>query len=330
MKNKKEKYICKDILWLRSGIAPCLLFIFTILGSFYVQAQQDPQYTQYMYNTQVVNPAYIGTKEALNFGLLYRTQWLGFDGAPKTGTFSASAPIGAEGNMGLGASIIREELGPSTETSFSVDYSYAIPTSDKAQVSFGIKGGVDLLDVDFSKLDLFDPTDPRFLNNIDNRFQPRIGAGVYYYSDKFYAGLSVPNVLTTKHFDASSIDNTTIQPIAAERLHYYFISGYVFNLSDNLKFKPATLVKLVSGSPLQVDASANFLLYEKFTLGASYRWSAAVSALVGFHASNSIFIGFGYDYETTDIQSFNDGTYELFLTFDISSRPRRQLSPRFF
>ncbi len=301
------------------------------LGGFSAKAQQDPQYTQYMYNTQVVNPAYAGSRDVLSFGLLYRTQWVGFEGAPKTATFTANSPIGALQNMGLGLSIVRDEIGPAVETNVIVDYSYSINTSDSAELSFGLKAGIDLLDIDFNKLNIFDSGDV-FENNIDNKLQPQIGAGIYYNTSKFYAGLSVPNFLTTSHYDESTLDDVNFDgDIApAERLHYFLIAGYVFDLSDNLKFKPATLIKAVSGSPLQWDVSGNFLINEKFTVGAAYRWSAAMSAMVGFQASDQIFIGFGYDYQTTDIESYSDGSYELMLRFDVFNKPERVLTPRFF
>ena len=148
-------------------------------------------------------------------------------------------------------------------------------------------------------------------------------------------GLSVPNFLTSKHFDNSTIDDINAGDFngsvsAAERLHYFLIAGYVFDLSENLKFKPATLVKAVSGSPLQWDVSANFLLYDKLTLGAAYRWSAAMSAMVGFQVSEEIFIGFGYDYQTTDIEAYSDGSYEVMIRFDLFNKPERVLTPRFF
>ena len=305
------------------------IILLILLGIFSASAQQDPQYTQYMYNTQVVNPAYAGSRDVLSFGLLYRTQWVGFDGAPKTVTFTGDTPIGSLDNMGLGLSIVRDEIGPAIESNINIDYSYTINTSDNAELSFGMKAGIGLLDVDFTKLNIFDPGDV-FEDNIDNKLQPQIGAGVYYNTEKFYAGLSVPNFLTTKHFDASSITNPNVETLAAERLHYFLITGYVFDLSDNLKFKPATLAKVVSGSPLQVDVSANFLLYEKVTLGVAYRWSASLSALVGFQATDEIFIGFGYDYESTDIEDYSDGSYEIMLRFDIFDNPVRMVSPRFF
>lgn len=308
-----------------------IIFLMLFGGIFSSNAQQDPQYTQYMYNTQVVNPAYAGSRDALSFGLLYRTQWVGFEGAPKTGTFTVNSPIGVFDNMGLGLSIVRDEIGPAIESNVNIDYSYTISTSANSELSFGLKAGVDLLDVDFTKLNIFNEGDV-FENNIDNKLQPQIGAGIYFNTEKFYAGLSVPNFLTTKHFDESTLEqidfNGDVNP--AERLHYFLIAGYVFDLNENLKFKPATLVKAVSGAPLQWDISANFLINEKFTLGAAYRWSAAFSGLVGFQASDAIFIGFGYDYQTTDIEQYSDGSYEIMLRFDLFKKPERVLTPRFF
>lgn len=307
------------------------IIVLILLGSFSSNAQQDPQYTQYMYNTQIVNPAYAGSRDVLSFGLLLRSQWVGLEGAPKTGTFTVNSPIGVLDNMGLGLSIVRDEIGPAVESNVAIDYSYTINTSETAELSFGLKAGLDLLDVNFNKLSIFDQGD-LFESNIDNKLQPQIGAGVYYNTDRFYAGLSVPNFLTTNHFDESTLENFNFDDdvAPAERLHYFLIAGYVFDINENLKFKPATLIKAVSGSPLQWDASANFLIYDKLTLGASYRWSAALSAMAGFQVSDQIFIGFGYDYQTTDIEDYSDGSYEVFLRFDLFNKPERVLTPRFF
>jgi len=218
------------------------IVFFVLLGNFTSNAQQDPQYTQYMYNTQVVNPAYAGNRDVLSFGLLYRTQWVSLEGAPQTGTFTINSPVGSLDNMGLGLSIVRDELGPSVESNITVDFSYSITTSDVGEISFGVKGGLDILDVDYSKLDIFDGSDPLFQNNVDNKVQPQIGAGVYYNTNKFYAGLSVPNFINSKHFDESSIDgDVNSSSIAVERLHYFLIAGYVFDLSEDVKFKPAFL-----------------------------------------------------------------------------------------
>ena len=305
-----------------------LLGLFMALPFVEMQAQQDPQYTQYMYNTQVINPAYAGNREMLSLGLLYRTQWVGVEGAPKTATFSVNSPVGRLENMGLGLSVVHDAIGPATQTDVAIDYSYSIPLTYKAKLSFGVKAGVDVLDVDFTKLNIYNPSDPLFQNNIDNRWQPKIGAGLYVNTDKWYVGLSVPNFLETKHFDRSN--NSNFQSVAAERMHFFLIGGYVFDLSDSVRFKPATMLKAVQGAPLQWDVSANFLFHNKLTLGAAWRWDAALSAMAGFQISPGLFIGVGYDYQLTDIEKYSDGSYEIMLRFDIVDQIEKILTPRFF
>ncbi|MBS9462060.1 type IX secretion system membrane protein PorP/SprF [Flagellimonas sp. 389] len=305
--------------------------VFMVLG-IVCTAQQNPQYTQYMYNTQIINPAYSGSREALSFGLLGRTQWVSLEGSPESGTFTVNSPIGLYDNMGLGLSIVHDRIGPSSESNITADYAYRIDVSTEGRLSFGLKAGVDVLNVDYSALTIFDQNDPFFQNSIDNRLQPQVGVGLYFNTDRFYMGASVPNFLRAEHFDESTLegDNVDSDSIALERLHYFLIAGYVFDLNQNLKFKPATLFKAVGGSPLQWDFSANFLFNEKFTLGASYRWSASLSALAGFQITDSLFLGMAYDYQTTEIESYSDGSYEVFLRFDIFKKSDRILTPRFF
>lgn len=293
-------------------------------------SQQDPQYTQYMYNTQVVNPGYIGSKNALGLGLLYRTQWAGFEGAPNTGTFTFNMPLGTLKRNAIGLSIINDEIGPSNETGITIDYAYSLLLSGRSRISFGIKGGLSILDVDYSKLNIYDENDWQFAENIDKKIQPQIGAGIYYNNDRLYLGLSVPNFFNSKHYNSDSTNNNNEDAIAIERLHYFLIAGYVFDISENLKLKPATMFKWVNGSPLQADLSANFLFNNKFTLGASYRWDAAISAMAGFQITNQLFLGMGYDFQTTDIEDHSNGSYEFFLRFDIFNNPERILTPRFF
>jgi len=293
-------------------------------------SQQDAQYTQYMYNTQIINPGYIGSKNALGFGLLYRTQWAGFDGAPNTGTFTFNTPLGLLKRNAIGLSIVNDRIGPSNETGITVDYAYSLLLSGNSRISFGIKGGLSILDVDYTKLNIYDENDWQFAENINKKVQPQIGAGIYYNDDKLYLGLSVPNFFNSKHYNANNTNNSNEDAIAIERLHYFFIAGYVFNINESIRFKPATMLKWVNGSPLQVDVSANFLFNNKFTLGASYRWDAAISAMAGFQISEQFFLGVGYDFQTTDIQDHSNGSYEFFLKFDLFNNPERILTPRFF
>ena len=295
-----------------------------LLASAPLYAQQDAQYTQYMYNTESVNPAYAGSRGHLSVAALHRSQWVGLDGAPTTQTFNLNSPIGYRG-VGLGLSIVNDAIGPTSETNFDIDFSYTIYTSRVGRLSFGLKAGADLLDVRFSELNQFAP-DVTLENDIDNRFSPNFGAGVYYHTERFYAGLSVPRFLQTSHFDESSLST------ARERQNFYFITGYVWDINPFLKFKPALLTKAVQGAPLQVDLSANFMLNEKFIFGAAYRWDAAVSAIVGFNFSNELLLGIAYDRETTELGSaaFNDGSFEVILRYDFIKSRGNLKSPRFF
>ena len=300
-----------------------LLFMATLGNVNQTFAQQDSQYTNYMYNTINVNPAYAGSRGVMSIFGLHRTQWVGLDGAPVTNTLSVNTPIN-NSNFGLGVSFVNDRIGPSDENAISVDVSYSVPTSETYKLSFGIKGTANLLNVDYTKLNRYDLTDPQFQNNIDNQFSPNIGAGVYFHSDKLYAGLSVPNFLETNHFD----DN--VSATAKERMHYYLIGGYVFDLSPSVKFKPAFLSKMVTGAPLQLDLTANFMFNEKFVLGAAWRWDAALSGLVGFQVTEGWFIGYGYDAETTKLANYNSGSHEIFLRYEFKGKKEKVVSPRFF
>tara|TARA_R110002012_G_C11675852_1_gene613658 strand:- start:15477 stop:16430 length:954 start_codon:yes stop_codon:yes gene_type:complete len=290
-----------------------------------VFSQQDAQYTQYMYNTVSVNPAYAGSRGHMSIAALHRSQWLGLEGAPTTQTLNVHTPIGYRG-MGLGVSIVNDKIGPTSETNLDVDFSYTIQTSREGKLSFGLKASANLLDIRFSQLDQYVQNDQTLQQDVDNRFSPNIGAGVYYHTDKLYLGLSVPRILETSHFESSSLST------ASEQMNFYFITGYVWDLNPFLKFKPTVLTKMVQGAPLQVDASANFMFDNKFILGAAYRWDAALSALVGFHVSEELLIGLAYDREITELGSaaFNDGSFEIILRYDLVKTRGNLRSPRFF
>ncbi len=292
-------------------------------------AQQDAQYTQYMYNTVTVNPAYTGSRGHLSIAALYRAQWVGLEGAPKTQTFNFHTPVGYNG-VGLGLSVVNDQIGPTSETYLDLDFSYTIQTSDDARLSFGLKASGHLLDIRFSELnqDWTNPggPDPTLQQDIDNKFSPNVGAGVYYHTDRFYAGFSAPRILETSHFDESSLST------ANEQMHLYLITGYVFELNAFWKFKPAFLTKIVSGAPLQLDFSANFMYNDKFILGAAYRWDAAVSGMAGFQISPEFLIGLADDREITELGQavFNDGSFEVILRYDFIKVLDRLKSPRFF
>ena len=289
-------------------------------------AQQDPQYTQYMYNMNVVNPAYAGSRGTLSLGLLGRSQWTSVDGAPKTLTFDVHAPLGKK--VGVGLSVIADEIGPAKETNIYADVSYTLTTSEEGRLAFGLKGGVTLLNVNL--LDVVLPQtssvgDPVFDENINDAF-PNFGAGVYYYTNKWYAGFSVPNILKSEHLDKDNINTK-----ASEEVHYFLTGGYVFDLSSTLKFKPSLMFKGVTGAPVSIDINANFLMYDRFEVGASYRIEDAVSLLFNFGVTPDFRIGYAYDYTISEFSnSQTGGSHEIILLYDIDFSKKNLKSPRFF
>lgn len=302
-----------------------IIFSFFAIASLY--AQQDAQYTNYMYNTMNINPAYAGSRGNLSVFGLHRTQWVGLDGAPTTNTFAIHSPF-RESNVGVGLSFMNDVIGPSDESTISADFSYTINTSDTYKLAFGLRATAHLLDVDFSKLHIYNQGDALAQYNIDNRFSPNFGAGAYWYSEDTYFGISIPNMLETQHFDKTQVAYSATS-VPYERMHYHIIGGKVLDINPDIKFKPAFLAKIVEGAPLQLDLSANFLFQEKFTLGAAYRWDAAMSALAGFQVNDNWFIGYGYDAEVTKLANYNSGSHELFLRYEFS-RKKQVASPRFF
>ena len=299
-----------------------IITFITMLLAAVVYGQQDAQFTQYMYNTISINPAYAGSRGAMSIFALHRTQWVGLDGAPTTNAASINTPIN-NSNLGLGVSFVNDKIGPTNENTISGDLSYTIPTSENFKLSFGMKATANLFNLNVDKLNPADQGDPQF-QNLRNVFTPNVGAGIYYHSDKAYLGLSVPNFIQTNRYNDNQV------AIFKEKINYYLIGGYVFDLSYDIKFKPAFLTKLVEGSPLQVDVSANFMFIEKVVVGVAYRWSAAMSAMVGFQVTDGMYIGYGYDLETTNLENYNSGSHEIFLRYEIFKNNEKVITPRFF
>ncbi|WP_324023754.1 type IX secretion system membrane protein PorP/SprF [Maribacter sp. BPC-D8] len=313
------------------------LVLFSLL-SFNAFSQKEPQYTQYMYNIGSFNPAYVGTVENPEFSGLYRAQWIDIPGAPRTFRFGANLPFKNE-KVGLGINIVNDELGPATQTYADISYSYQIMVTDETKLSFGIDAGGSFLNVDFSK-GTFENPGENLSEEMLSKFYPTVGAGAFLYSEDWYFGASVPNFLT------EGVYNDEIASVVEDKLQFNFIGGYVFELSDNLKFKPAFLVNTISGSPVNVNLSSNFLISDVVTAGVSYRLDNAFSGLAGFQISNTLFAGYSYDYNTNLLGEFNNGSHEIILKFylgrkgpskskgssdnNAKGKPKQVDSPRFF
>ena len=301
-----------------------IIFGILILLSIHLgYGQQDPQYTQYMYNMHIVNPAYAGSHGTLNVGLLHRTQWVGLDGAPNTTVATINAPIRKK--VGMGLSIFADKIGPVKEQNLFVDFSYTIQTSDYGNLAFGIKGGLTFLDANLSGLDLGDNLPDTVFNEDINKTYANFGAGAFYYTDRFYLGLSMPNILNQLHLKREG----GIISEAAEKMHYFLASGYVFELNNDLKLKPSILLKGAGGVPLSIDLSGNVLINNKLEFGLSWRVDDSVSALMNIEVAPLVRLGYAYDHTITNLGDFNSGSHEIMLLITISNS-RYGLSPRFF
>ncbi|WP_299554292.1 type IX secretion system membrane protein PorP/SprF [Seonamhaeicola sp.] len=288
-------------------------------------AQQMPQFTQYMYNTISVNPAYAGSREALSIVGLHRSQWVGFKGGPITQTLSIHTPLRND-RVGLGLSFIEDDLGPQNFSYLYGDFAYAIPTGVDGKLSFGLKAGFTQYSFDQDFLNADDVRNDPFFRGYENRWAPNFGAGVYWSTNRIYAGLSAPRILNT-----DSNRNDDIE--ALDRISYYFTVGGVIDLSKSIKFKPAGLIKATNGAPISYDLTANFLFNEKFWLGASYRISEQTSAfggIVDFQVSRQLRLGYAYEKPNSDITSYTSGTHEILLIYEFKFLSSKLKSPRYF
>lgn len=282
-----------------------------------------------MYNMSVINPGYAtDDAEVINFGALYRAQWVGSEGGPTTGTFFAHSPIAKKVEMGI--SVVHDEIGDVVkESNVFVDFAYVLNLNESNKLSFGIKGGATFYSTNFNGFIYSDELpDPAFAENLSKTF-PNIGVGAFYFGENYYLGLSSPNLLKSKHLEKQD----GVIATGVEEIHYFFTGGYVFNLNDNLKFKPAFMTKAVAGAPMSLDLTANFLINNVFELGAGYRWDDSVSGLVNFKITPSLRIGYAYDYTLSNLGKFNTGSHEIMLLFDLNKKGKTNgydKSPRFF
>ena len=295
-----------------------LIISVLLLSALDSMAQQDPHYTQYMYNMTVVNPAYAGSRGLPVLTLLGRTQWVRVKGGARTATLSLDAPVGRA--VGLGFSVIHDEIGPVKENNVYGDFSFTVFTGEEGRLAFGIKAGATFLDIGL--LSTVTPGDP--LNVPVNQISPNFGAGIYYYTDKFYVGLSAPNFLETKHLG----DDSGVASVASEKMPIFLTSGYVFDVTNEFQIKPSAMIKGTSGAPISVDLSVNAMVQSVLELGLSYRIDDSISAMIGIQASQKLRLGYAYDYSTSSFGVYNSGSHELILTYSFSKRNMK--SPRFF
>ncbi len=291
-------------------------------------AQQDPHYTQYMYNMSIMNPAYAGSKENLSMGLLYRKQWVEIEDAPTTATFFGHSAVGK--NVGLGLSFISDKIGPVEENNVYADFSYTINLGGEHKLAFGLKTGLTFHQVGlFSDINSTLPQqdDPAFSEDTNNIYF-NLGTGLFYYTNKYYIGFSVPNMLKSKYLDIRRSGNEV--EFGSETSHYFLTGGYVFDINDNVKFKPFFMMKSAFNAPTSLDLSTNFLFNEKFEVGATYRLDDSFGAMLNYTINPNLRIGYAYDHIVSSLNVSTPSSHEIILLFDLNFPKKVSSSPRFF
>lgn len=297
-----------------------------IMGTLFSKGQQDPMYTQYVFNLQTVNPAYVGYWQTMGFTLLSRNQWVGLNGHPTTQTFSFQTPLRSQ-NVGIGFNVILDKIGLEKRLLMNIDYSYQIFLSENTSLRFGIKGGFTNYSNNLYEYVQSDPnqSDPVFQGNIENKFMPNFGIGFFLSNSKYYLSLSLPRIIENSY--KSNVNNYSTK---SEMRHLYFAGGMMFNLSDNVKFKPSFMTKSVLGSPFEYDLSANFLLAERFWIGGMYRSGDSFGVIAQWIINRKLRFGYAFDFTTTDLRNYQNGVHEVMISYEFIPAKRKYVSPRYF
>lgn len=305
-----------------------LIMILT-LECFTISAQQNPMFTHYMYNTLMVNPGYAGSRDALTVTALHRSQWVDFSGAPTTQTLTMHSPL-INDHIAVGFSLLNDKIGPTNNISLFADFAYRMKLTEKSKLAFGLSAGANIFQANLSSVPLDQQTDPVFQNSINNNVTPNFGFGAYYSRERFYAGISAPNLLQNNYSVVSLSDGSSL--IGKEQRHYFFIAGAVFNMTDNLALKPTTLIKVTAGAPIQADLTASFIIMKKLLLGAMFRTGDAFGGLIGFDITDQFHVGYSYDWSYgLKTSKYNKGSHEIVLRYDFIFSSKKQIhSPRYF
>jgi type IX secretion system PorP/SprF family membrane protein len=320
MKFKSEKKT-KAMKNLNKILLAILLLIFVLKGF----AQQDPMYTIYNNNPVLVNPAYAGTEKFPSLNGVFRKQWVGIEGSPTTSSLSYLFPV-KKYNFGIGTTLIYDALGPTTQTGLYLDYAYHIRLKGEKVLSLGLKGGFNYFYINYKGLTYNEPDDDLNLLENESIFLPNFGVGAYYYSDKFYLGLSVPKLIRNSYVKKEN----TFDHLNREEWHVFLTGGYDFKLSENINLMPSFITRYAVGSPLSIELQATFVLYDKVWLGAMYRVGDSFGGLIRWQVSDRFHIGYSYDLTHSNLGAFNKGSHEIIIGYSFINKEQRILSPRHF
>jgi len=305
-----------------------ILLLFITGFVFKSQAQQDPLYTQYMFNQLVINPAYAGSKDRLSAMLLYRTQWVGFEGAPQTTTFSIHTPFLKE-RMAVGATFVNDEIGLAHNLYFTGYYAYRFKLTENTRLSFGLSAEVKRQQMDWSQANpLFSLLDPNIPVGDPSRTLPNFGVGAYLDNDNYYIGFAVPRVVENK-LDFTNGLTTIVESTAQQQRHFYLMGGFIMDVNKDVKFKPAALIRYTDNAPLAVDVNLSALFAERLWLGMTFRTGDSFDIIAQF-VLDRMRIGYAYDYTVTRLRQFNSGSHEIMITIELDGKTKGVHHPRYF
>jgi type IX secretion system PorP/SprF family membrane protein len=303
-----------------------LTAFFCLLLSGISQAQQNPMISQYMFNGLFLNPAYAGSHRLMSTTMHHRSQWVGFEGAPTTNIIAFDAMLPDKKNA-IGAVLSHDKIGVTSEAELLLNYAYHIKLSGDHRLSLGLRGGASLYTANLHALSVIDPEDPAYFSNINARLFPKAGFGAFYYSKNAFVGLSIPTLLV---YDKERPFNADVNKASIFHRHYFLTGGYIHKLSEEVKVRPSVLIKYLPQAPVQTDFNLNFLFYDSFWIGGSYRTGESIVGLFEFHTNFGMRIGYSYDHNFTRIRKFSHGSHELLIGYEFGRTKSKLTTPRYF
>jgi type IX secretion system PorP/SprF family membrane protein len=328
--NKRIELINKKTEIMKNKIITSLGAMLLTIGAF---AQQNATFSQYFFNPMYVNPAYAGSRGTFSGTMVYRTQWVGMEGAPVTESVGMHTMIPGS-NFAVGLQFNNDELGPMRTTGISAILAYHLHLGEKTRLAFGLEGCMDNINIAYSDIDIENPEDPSFMNNNASAWVPEANAGLYLYRDKFFAGVSVKNLLE------SNLGPQYAGTSEAEFYkNYYFTTGFVSRLSENVGIRPSILVNYIPAAPALIDLDASLIFHDRFFIGAGFRTDKrigidgmdnALIVSIEYDVANRLRFGYSYDFYLTQGASYTNGTHEIMLGWDLYSNKTRMTSPKYF
>jgi len=292
-------------------------------------AQQDILVSQYMFNHLLLNPAYAGSQDYMMSSLLYRKQWVNFDGAPVTQVGSVHGPLGLT-RFGWGALVSNDKIGVTGRTDVYANGAYHLPLNGDMKLSLGLRAGGGYYSCKNSDLNVWDSGDQVFSADKVSKFLPNVGAGVYLYSRKYYAGLSAPTLISYDPEKSLSVDLSGNEFVPRQVQHFFFTAGTIYEINPDVMMKPSFLLKYVGNAPLQADFNLNFLLANMLWVGGSYRTGDAFVGLLEFQVNRKLRIGYSYDFTFSDIKDYSAGSHEFMVGYDFGYDIMKMKTPRYF